>query len=258
MSEPGRCADVGDWNPTRCVVCDKDLGVRQQAWRLEMLGGRASACYSHSINTIAAATMPNMRLESDVDLDDPDAPVEDYTTWRRVDADVTYGSGIPRPIADPEDFDKEDVSVTGDPVFVWCAVCNVGLGRRRPWRFVPTMSLSGRVAVCNSHTAEEIRGAVGPDRSTDSRKALQASTAKVDPVLHLALTWAKAGWLTIEGDWRNQRVHRNGRQVSDLTELAINGMHETYVTMARYGRIQLTDAGVELLAQWDAQVMDGS
>jgi hypothetical protein len=170
------------------------------------------------------------------------------------------------PLFDPKVIAKEmseprrcaDYAIWTD---IWCAVCDVNLGRDIPkrltWRFVPTMSLSGRVAVCNSHTAEEIRGVVGPGRSNDSREALQASAAKVDPVLHLALTWVKAGWLTIEGDWRNQRIHRNGRRVSDLTELAINGMYETHVTMNRMGNIRLTNAGARLLAEWDAQVMGG-
>jgi hypothetical protein len=38
-------------------------------------------------------------------FDEPDALIENYASWKLVEANVTYGSGIPRPIAEVSDDD---------------------------------------------------------------------------------------------------------------------------------------------------------
>jgi len=35
--------------------------------------------------------------------DEPDAPIENYASWNQVEANITYGSGIPRPMAEVSD-----------------------------------------------------------------------------------------------------------------------------------------------------------
>ena len=40
------------------------------------------------------------------DEDDAVGPIEDYTSWRSVDASIVYGAGIPQPMAEVQDDEQ--------------------------------------------------------------------------------------------------------------------------------------------------------
>lgn len=47
--------------------------------------------------------MSDTDCNEDLLFEEPDALIENYASWRLVEANVTYGSGIPRPISEVSD-----------------------------------------------------------------------------------------------------------------------------------------------------------
>jgi hypothetical protein len=80
----------------------------------------------------------------------------------------------------------------------------------------------------------------------------------VDHALHLALTWVKAGWMSLVViDWRTRRMFRDGQQVSCHTETAVNALSAMGLVFEPRSSecLALTGAGAQRLADWDARLM---
>lgn len=108
---------------------------------------------------------------------------------------------------------------------------------------------------------------------TDTKPIDLDTPTEIDRVLHTALTWVKAGYLTrVTLDWsgchragppsdrrdvRTHRIFRDGRPVSVLTEIAVTTLAQLNLVFVPDGseRIELTGSGRLQLADWDAQLM---
>jgi hypothetical protein len=82
-----------------------------------------------------------------------------------------------------------------------------------------------------------------------------------DHLMHLVLTWAERGLLTMSDDWRNRRVRLLGNRISEAAEMAANNLYLQGLIMVTSaalllptGAIRTTEAGRRQLAEWDIQV----
>lgn len=84
---------------------------------------------------------------------------------------------------------------------------------------------------------------------------------ELDHLMHLVLTWADRGLLTMSDDWRNRRVQLLGNRVSEAAEMSANNLYLQGLIMVvnsaafllPTGAIRTTEAGRLQLAKWDIQ-----
>lgn len=88
-------------------------------------------------------------------------------------------------------------------------------------------------------------------------------TAPTEPdhLMHLVLTWAERGMLTMSDEWRNRRVQLLGNRISEAAEMAANNLYlqglimvtSAALLLLSAGAIRTTEAGRRQLALWDIQ-----
>lgn len=94
------------------------------------------------------------------------------------------------------------------------------------------------------------------DRVPASAYGQPVESAEPDYLMHLVLTWADNGYLSVAGGWRDRHVARLGDRVSVAVQLAVSTLEAKGLVSVgpRSNLIRATPAGRMQLAEWDIQV----